>query len=74
MRQQSYQERLDEDDEDFDKDKFFKCPITLSVINPAVRIPNKRIKDAIDGFLDENPWSYEFDPREEFMNIKIWDE
>ena len=64
LQQQSYQERLDEDDDDFDKENFYKCPITYSVIDPAVRIPNKRIKDACDAFLDANPWSFEFDPRE----------
>ena len=49
-----------------------KCPVTLKKVDPDVIIPNKSILEASELFLDENPWAYEFDPKEKFEDIKIW--
>jgi len=41
-------------------------------VDPAIILPNKRIKRAIENFLAKNPWAYNFDPREKYDKIKLW--
>ena len=42
------------------------------MIDPGRLIENKRIRQACSDFRSENPWAFEYDPREEFHQIKIW--
>ena len=51
----------------------FKCPITAKVVDPNVMIFNKRIKQATEEFLQKNPWASNFDPREKYQNLAIWE-
>ena len=64
--------KLKEDDDEFDQGRHFICPVTSKVINPDRLIPNARIKKACTEFLKKNPWAHEFDPRQQFSQIKVW--
>ena len=55
-----------EEDSDFDEDTFFKCPVTLKPVDPDFQRPNKKIKQATTAFIEANPWSYDFDPRQSY--------
>ena len=50
---------------------FITCPVTMQKVDESIIIPNKAIKRATEIFLDENPWAFEFDPRLDFMSIKL---
>ena len=74
LQRERFERLTEEPDSDFDEANFFKCPVTMGTVDPAILIENKRIKDACGAFLDANPWAFEFDPRLPFKNIKIWNE
>lgn len=57
--------------DDFDETTYFKCPITLKVVNPDIRLPNKRIKQATADFISQNPWAFEFYPNEKFSEVEL---
>ena len=61
-----------EEDSDFDEATFFKCPVTLKPVNPDFQRPNKKIKQATVAFIEANPWSYDFDPRQSYQQIEFW--
>jgi len=48
------------------------CPSSLVPVNADVMIPNVGLRREAERFLQENPWAYEFDPREKFFQIKVW--
>mmetsp|Transcript_29609 Transcript_29609/g.39383 ORF Transcript_29609/g.39383 Transcript_29609/m.39383 type:complete len:95 (+) Transcript_29609:1008-1292(+) len=60
------------EESDFDESTYFRCPLTSQPVNPDVIIPNKRIKKATEDFIEKNPWAYDFDPRQDFHQIKVW--
>mmetsp|Transcript_44181 Transcript_44181/g.58649 ORF Transcript_44181/g.58649 Transcript_44181/m.58649 type:complete len:96 (+) Transcript_44181:598-885(+) len=64
-------ERFKGDDE-FDPASLFRCPITSKVFNPDRIIPNKRIKRACTDFRLKNFWAFEYDPREDYDSISVW--
>ena len=33
---------------------------------------NKKIRTAAEDFLQQNPWAFEFDPRQKYQNIMIY--
>ena len=61
-----------EDDSDFDEATFFKCPVTLQPVNPDFQRPNKAIRQATNAFIEANPWSYDFAPRQSYKQIDFW--
>ena len=63
MQQERADKQREDEDSDLDEDKIFTCPITGQAVNRDVIIPNKRIMAATEKFLEQNPWSYDFDPR-----------
>ena len=68
----SMQSFIDELEEEFDPTTYFKCPITGKSFDIEKLIPNKRILDACRDFQKKNPWSYEFNPSEDYQKIKVW--
>ena len=52
-----------ESDEEFDPTSLFLCPVSMQKVDPKILIPNKRICQATEAFLEQNPWAYNFDPR-----------
>ena len=40
-----------EEIDDFDEATYFKCPITMKVVDPDIRLPNKRIKQATIDYI-----------------------
>ena len=65
-------QRIAENDDEFDRNRFFTCPVSQQVIDPKRLINNRRIKQACSDFRRDNPWAFEFDPREEYHQIKVW--
>ena len=61
----------DSEEREISEADFMTCPITMQKVDPDVMIVNTAILKETEHFLDENPWAYEFDPRENFMNIKL---
>ena len=57
--------------DDYDESSFFSCPSTYDDVNPDVRLPNRRLKHAIEAFVAENPWAHEYDEGFDFMNIQM---
>lgn len=49
----------------------YKCPVTNQVVNPDILLENKNLKIEIERFYEENPWSFDFDPRQKFSDISI---
>lgn len=74
-RQSELQKKQDDQGEDSDAEKcnFLRCPISLQPVDPSIMIPNKQIKEATRQFLDQNPWAFEFDPRQKFSQLSIWE-
>ena len=68
-------ERLEEDKDDSDLDEatYFTCPVSQQPVNPDIILPNKRVKQATEDFIEQNPWSFEFDPTVDFHTIHVWD-
>ena len=63
---------MEEMEDDFDPKTYFTCPITGKSFDTEKLIPNRRIKAACLEFLKKNPWSYKFDPSEDYQKIKVW--
>lgn len=59
------------DDEGFDAASFYRCPTTNAVVDPDFFVPNKTILQATKNFIEENPWAFDFDPRQKFKDIKV---
>ena len=51
---------------------FFVCPVTHEKVNPDIQVPNISLLEAIETYLDANPWAYEFNPKEKYEDIKVW--
>lgn len=51
--------------------EYFRCPITQLEVDPKIMLPNMRIRLAIEHFLKENAWAYDFDPRQKYQSIKV---
>ena len=62
-----------EDEKDITEADFIKCPVSDQKVDPNIIIPNVAIKYLTETYLDENPWAYDFNPREKLENIKVWD-
>ena len=69
----------DQDSEDEDEEAkqltvsdFMKCPKTMQIVDPDVMVPNVALFQATQRFIEENKWAYQFDPREKYEDIKIW--
>ena len=71
FKEQELKRRKEEGDDEFDPNTFFTCPISQQVVSTRL-VPNKRIKKACSDFRRDNPWAFEFDPREEYQQIKVW--
>ena len=71
FKEQELNRRKEEGDDEFDPNKFFTCPVSQQVVSNRL-VPNKRIKKACSDFRRDNPWAFEFDPREEYHQIKVW--
>jgi len=43
-------------------------------VDKNVMIPNHKMKAACDYYLEQNPWAYQFYPKEDkyFKNLKVW--
>ena len=54
------------------RESYIKCPATYKVVKPSMLIPNKRIKQATEVFMAKNKWAIDFDPRQTYRNIKLW--
>lgn len=63
---------IDELEDEFDPATYFKCPITGKSFDIEKMIPNKRILAACRDFQKKNPWSYDFNPSEDYQKIKVW--
>ena len=46
-------------------------PIAGLPLNESQLVPNLNLKHAIEAFLDENPWAYEYTPGEDIHSIKF---
>ena len=51
------------------ENSFIICPINMSPVDTSLVVPNLGLKTAIDKFLDENPWAFEFNPKEKCADI-----
>ena len=49
----------------------YQCPITMQRVDPAILVPNIILLKATEWFLSENPWAYNFDPKENYRKINI---
>lgn len=58
---------------DYEEDDYFKCPVTRMSVDPDILIPNKRMKRAIEDFVDKNPWAFEYDPYKGYKDIVVWE-
>ena len=61
-----------ESERELEEADFMTCPIMLKKVDPTIMIPNLQMVEAINYYLDNNPWSFEFDPRDKFEDIKVW--
>ena len=52
----------------------FTCPISLTELDPEIKVPNLSLKAAIDDFYKSDPWAFEYDPRQPWNQIKLWAE
>ena len=59
-------------EEEFDPASLFVCPVSMQKVNPKILIPNKRISQATEAFLEQNPWAYNFNPKDDYRKISIW--
>ena len=50
------------------------CPVTMMEVDSDILIPNFGLKKEVDRLFDENAWAFEFNPRQKFKSIKIWDQ
>ena len=50
------------------------CPVNMIPVDPNVMIPNKVLRLEAERLLEQNPWAFEFDPRQNFKSIQIWEE
>ena len=47
------------------------CPTTKVEVDPEIMIPNINLRKEIERFNEENPWAFEFDPRQHYKDIEI---
>ena len=47
--------------------------MTMMLVDPDIVIPNKSLELETQRLLEEHPWAFEFDPRQNFKKIKIWE-
>jgi len=78
IQRQNAEKKLQEIDSDLEEEKNFKaedfyvCPVSRQKVNPDIKIINKGIYEATEKFVDQNPWAYQFDPKEDFKKIRLW--
>ena len=75
MQREKAEKAFQDDDseiEDLRVEDFFTCPITQNKVDPDLLIKNLNIAAATETFLDENPWAYEYNPKEKFEDILLW--
>ena len=69
---------IDQADSDIEEERKIKesdyiiCPITLKKVNPDIMIPSTSIRLMSEAYLNENSWAFEFNPREDYMKIQVW--
>ena len=83
QRAESDKHDMGEDFDDNEYRSYFKCPATQQRVSPEKveefvgaevwMIENTQLKTTIKDFLTENPWAFEFDPRQQFQDMKVWD-
>ena len=76
-RQKHIDEAIAEDESEDEKpvnNKEFVCPVTMQKVDPEVMIPNVSIAIASKNFVKQNPWAYEYNPRQNYRSIKLWTE
>ena len=59
------------ENDDFDDQYHFICPITRQPVDKDRLMPNKRIKKACLDFLSKNRWAYDQDPSQSFRSTLI---
>mmetsp|Transcript_8463 Transcript_8463/g.11654 ORF Transcript_8463/g.11654 Transcript_8463/m.11654 type:complete len:181 (-) Transcript_8463:33-575(-) len=64
-------ERMADNGEEFDEANFFKCPVSMKVVRmsghkPTFCLTNKRLKQAVEHFLEHSPWAYEYNPKHDY--------
>ena len=64
----------EEEEEQRDVRDYLICPVNLSRVDPELLVPNPSIKKATELFIEENPWAFEFDPRQKLTEIRLWDD
>ena len=50
------------------------CPVTMMEVDPDILIPNFGLKKEVDRLFEENAWAFEFNPRQKFRSIKLWEQ
>ena len=68
---QADQEKDELDEDEYDYDAYFKCPVTQQKVDPTKLLPNKRIKAAAEQFVRDNPWAYQFSPKEDVTKLTV---
>ena len=68
----------DPDDEEsqgrpFNEADYLFCPVNRTPVDTEIQIPNMGMRAELDKFLKKNPWAFEFDPRKNFNQVKIWE-
>ena len=68
----------DPDDEEnqgrpFNKADYLFCPVNRTPVDTTIQIPNIGMRAELNEFLKKNPWAFEFDPRKNFNQVKIWE-
>ena len=44
----------------------------MTKVDPEIMIPNYGIKAETEDFLRKNPWAHEFDPKQKYNKVKIF--
>ena len=71
-RREAAKKALDGHESDCSEGEFFKCPVTQKRVDPNFILENKRIKQAVEDFVDKKPWAFEFDPFKGYEKICVW--
>lgn len=61
-----------EEEQNLQEEDFMVCPVTNQKVDPTILVPNSLIKASTERFLKENPWAFEFNPKQKFQDIIVW--
>ena len=45
----------------------------MMLVDAEALVSNISIRKETERLLEEHPWAFEFDPRQSYKDIKIWD-